>query len=233
VTWIYDGDTVSIEVGGVESDVRLIGINATEEGECFHREATDHLIDVLKGETVGVEESGTDRFGRTLASLWLEDSLVNLDLVEEGLAIATTPGDGETYGRLLLAAEDRAVSRGTGLWAEDACGASGPVPDVQVDVPGSRFDPPGRDEEALDQEWVAFVSPEPVDLGGWTVRDESSAHRCLLPTGTNLIPGQSLAVSSADPCWDPGGSPVWNNDGDMVFLLDPSDRVVARARYHD
>ena len=38
-------------------------------------------------------------------------------------------------------------------------------------------------------------------------------------------------VTSADPGWDPGGGPVWNNSGDMALLLDRHGRVVARWRY--
>jgi hypothetical protein len=40
-----------------------------------------------------------------------------------------------------------------------------------------------------------------------------------------------MTISSADLAWDPGGSPVWNNDGDMALLLDRDGRVVDRWRY--
>lgn len=216
---------------GGEVDVRLLGINAPEADECFYDEATDHLTDLIEGQTVEVEVIGTDQFGRTLAYLWMGGTLVNLSLVTDGYAIATTPAEGDSTGNDLIAAEDDAFSDRAGLWATDACGASAPLASVRVDVGGSQFDPPGPDEDLLDQEWVSFVSEEVTDLEGWKVRDESSAHRCLLPSGSAVAPGQTLMLTTADPCWDPGRSPVWNNGGDLVLLLDPTGRVVARARY--
>ncbi len=228
---VNDGDSVVVDMDGVEVEVRLLGINAPESDECFYDAATDHLTDLLEGQTAEVEVIGTDQFGRTLAYLWLEGALVNLGLVSDGFAVATTPGEGETNGNDLISAEDEAFSERVGLWAMDACGASDPLPNLSVDVRGSQFDPPGPDEDILDQEWVTFESEEVVDFGGWTVRDESSAHRCLLPSGV-VATGQTLTVTSADRCWDPGDSPVWNNSGDMVLVLDPRGRVAARARYN-
>jgi hypothetical protein len=222
-----------VDIDGGEIDVRLLGINAPEADECFYDAATDHLIDLLEGKTVDVEIIGTDQFGRTLAYLWMGGALVNLDLVSDGYAIATTPGAGEMRGNDLISAEDDAFSDRVGLWATDACGASAPPPSVGVDVGGSQFDPPGPDEDVLDQEWVTFVSEDVTDLEGWRVRDESSAHRCMLRSGSAVTPGQTLTLTSADPCWDPGRSPVWNNGGDLVLLLDPAGGVAARARYHD
>jgi micrococcal nuclease len=218
---------------GAEIDVRLLGINAPEADECFYDAATDHLTGLLQAQTVEVEVIGTDQFGRTLAYLWMGGALVNLSLVSDGYAIATTPGEGDTTGNDLISAEDDAFSDRVGLWATDACGASAAIPSVSLDVAGSQFDPPGPDEEVLDREWVTFESEEVVELGGWKARDESSAHRCVLRSGSSVAPGQTLTLTSADPCWEPGGSPVWNNGGDLVLLLDPTGRVVARTRYHD
>ncbi|HEX5696176.1 MAG TPA: thermonuclease family protein, partial [Acidimicrobiia bacterium] len=150
VTRILDGDSVLIDLDGDESAVRLAGVNAAEEGECYHEQAADHLRGLLDGRIVGVEEVGTDQFDRTLAYLWLDDRLVNLGLVEQGFAIALTPGPDEEAGELLLAAEESAYSGMIGLWSATACGASGPHPEVMVgDV---EFDPPGPDGESLDLE---------------------------------------------------------------------------------
>jgi endonuclease YncB( thermonuclease family) len=70
VTWIYDGDTIEVEGDDSAFDVRLIGINAPDQGECFHQRATDHLIDTLKGRQVRLEVVGQDRFDRQLAVVW-------------------------------------------------------------------------------------------------------------------------------------------------------------------
>jgi endonuclease YncB( thermonuclease family) len=228
VIQVDDGDTVDIRTGDGEVEVRLAGINAPESGECFGLEATDRLRSLVAGETVAIEATGVDQFDRTLAYLTLGDTLVNLEMVMHGSAIATTPDGGDPYGSALLAAEEEAFSARLGLWADDACGATGPTPAVTVEV---AFDPPGPDQGSLGEEWVELGSVEPVDVGGWTVRDESSAHRCVVPAGTTIGPDHPYRVTSDDLCWTPGGSPVWNNDGDIALVLDEDGRVVARHRY--
>jgi len=209
-----------------------MGVNAPEQDECHHQESGDHLADLIDGQTVDLEVISTDQFDRMLAYVWLDDLLVNHDLVSGGFAIATTPPEeGDPHGELLLGAEEAAFLAGMGLWSETACGSAGPLPVVTVDAGRSEFDPSGPDEDLLDEEWVSLTSGEPVDAGGWTIRDESSQHRCRLAPGTAITEDAGLTVTSADGCWDPGGSPVWNNGGDMILVLDDSGTVVERHRY--
>ena len=231
VTRVSDGDSGLVEVGGSVVEFRLDGINAPEQGECHGEESSDRLAALVEGATVGVELTGIDQFGRKLAYLWLDDALVNLELVSGGHAVATTPGEGDTRGESLIAAEDDAVSGKRGLWSESACGGTGPVPDIAVDPLSSRFDPDGPDEKVLGEERVTFDYGETLDLGGWTIRDESSAHRCVVDDATLISADRPLTVTSADPCWEPGETPVWNNAGDLVLLLDQLGRVAARHRY--
>ncbi len=226
-----DGDSVVMAADGEELEVRLMGVNAPERDECFYDEASDHLSDLIEGEMVGLQVMGTDQFDRTLGYVWLDDLMVNLDLVNRGFAIATTPDEGDSHGETLIAAEESASGDGRGLWSATACGASGEVPEVVIDDSDAGFNPPGPDEDVLDQEWVSLVAQSRLDLGGWTIRDESSEHRCHLPPGTVITENAELVVTSADSCWEPGDSPVWNNAGDLVLLLDESGRVVASHRY--
>ena len=231
VTWVVDGDTVEIEIGPDTITVRLIGINAPDREECFYTEATDHLIETLKGATVGIEGQGLDQFDRTLAYLWHADELVNLRMVAEGLAIATTPDEADPYGALLLAAEQQAFEAAKGLWGRSVCGAAGVPPALELDV--SEFDPPGADGDVLAEEAITItnVGEDRVLLGGFVLRDESSRHRLVFPDSAALAPGESMRISSLNDAWEPGGSPVWSNDGDMALLLDSDGRVVGRSRY--
>jgi micrococcal nuclease len=231
VVRVNDGDSVLVETGAGDVEVRLMGINTPERDECYGPEAEERLIELVDGQAVSLEEVGRDQFDRTLAYLWLGDLLVNFDQVAEGFAIASTPEEDDPHGDDLVEAEDAAFDARAGMWSETACGASGPIPPIEVDGSASSFDPPGPDEDILDQEWVAFSSEEQVNLGGWVLRDESSQHRCHLPSGAFIDPSAGLVVTSIDPCWEPGDSSVWNNGGDMALLLDASGRVVTRHRY--
>ena len=206
-------------------DVRLAGINAPEGDECSGDDAADALLQAVGDRIVELEVIGTDQFQRTLAFVWESGRNVNLEMVRLGLAIATTPAHAG-----FMEAERDAAAVGLGLWAPDAC-SSEPLPEVVLDT--ATFDPPGPDEESLKGENVTIVnlSGARVDIGGWVIRDESSRHRFTFPPGATLGPGERIAVTSADAGWDPGGSPVWNNAGDIVMLLDEHGRVVDHWRF--
>ena len=229
---VSDGDSGVVVTEGSDVEVRLMGVNAPEQDECHHQESRDHLAGLIEGASIGLEMISTDQFDRTLAYVWLDDLLVNEDLVRGGFAIATTaPEDGDPHGESLIAAEEDAYTAGVGLWSVTACGPAGSMPEITIDSSESVFDPSGPDDEVLDEEWVSLTSTETVDAGGWTIRDESSQHRCRLAPGTLISEEDGLIVTSADECWDPGNSSVWNNGGDMILVLDDSGTVVARHRY--
>ena len=138
---------------------------------------------------------------------------------------------------LVLAAEERARALGVGIWDPESCG-TGPVPEIVV--LSVEPDPPGRDEEALDEERVIIRnrSGAAQDLTGWVLRDESTANRFEFPSGTVIEPQSSIEIvvgCSAAPdrltwCND---RPVWNNGGDTALLLDADGRIVDLYRYRD
>ena len=120
VEFVYDGDTFK---GADGIDYRLAGINAPEiahpehnkpEGEPGGEEAADALKRLILGERVTVlidREHSLDRYGRTVALVFLDGKDVNLDLVRNGFAeiryIDLSPMIDEPIFRQL--AEDRAV----------------------------------------------------------------------------------------------------------------------------
>ena len=230
VTSVSDGDTLFVDEGARTVQVRLAGINAPEVDECHHEESHDRLRTLVDGRRVEFEVVDIDQFGRSLAHIWLDARYVNLSLVAEGYAIATS-SDGDARGAELIDAEESAARRGLGIWADDACGRSDPLPPITIE--DVRPDPPGPDEEDLAGEEVTLSNDGEgaVDLSGWMLRDESSRHRYEFPEGTWLGSRESVTVTSGDPGWTPGGSPVWNNGGDMVIVLDPSGRIVDHLRY--
>ena len=98
--------------------------------------------------------------------------------------------------------------------------------------------PPGSDEEVLDQEFVTVsnTGETTLDLGGWILRDESTVNRFRFPSDAKLDPGQAIDVitgcnpSTGQLAWCADRS-VWNNGGDSAFLLDGFGRIVATDRY--
>jgi micrococcal nuclease len=125
VTRHTDGDTLWLSRIG---KVRLIGVDTPEvygQVECFGRRASAFVERLLPlGSRVsyrlGVEPR--DRYGRALAYVYLGDGrLLNMVLVERGLAQPLTiPPNDELAGRFVAAARS-ARRRGAGLWAAGAC----------------------------------------------------------------------------------------------------------------
>ncbi len=81
---------MDIEVNGERQRVRYIGINTPERNEPCYEQATQANIDLVLGKTVRLvkDKSDTDRYGRLLRYLFVDDIFVNKVLVEQGHAEA-------------------------------------------------------------------------------------------------------------------------------------------------
>lgn len=229
---VEDGDSLLVEIDGVEERVRLLGVDAPERGEC-HAERSKQGLETMIAGSIGLVGSDRDRFGRTLAYASSGDTDLNLSAIQSGSAIATL---GHPRAAEFLAAEAEAAKRGVGMWAEDACGATLPLPDVRVWSVAA--DPPGRDENSPNSEFAAVTNGgPPIDLTGWVLRDGTSSHRFRFPSGFVLGTGATVLVRSG--CGTPtptdlywcSDEPVWGNLGDIALLLDDRGTVVSHLRY--
>lgn len=237
VMWIVDGDTLVVSLGGAEQTVRLIGINAPEAGECSADRAGERLAELASGRVrLETDSEGRDRRGRLLAYLWADGVLVNEALAAEGLALARAYPPNTARQAALQTAEDTARRARLGLWAPDACGAP---TGFHLEITEIRWNPPGPDEDDLNGEYLVIVNraERPADLGGFTLRDESSSNRYRFPPGWILPAGGRAAVHSGSGRDRPGilywgsGRPIWNNGGDRAFLLDPAGNITAEYSY--
>ncbi|HTL71405.1 MAG TPA: thermonuclease family protein [Candidatus Eisenbacteria bacterium] len=127
---VVDGDTFRIDGG---EKVRLIGVNCPEYEpwknyeQPYGREAAEFSRGLLTGRRVRLvpDAEPLDRYGRTLAYVFLEDGrFVNLTLVEEGYARAKDYPPNSAHKKELKDAEKRAKAAGKGLWAKRAAAAA-------------------------------------------------------------------------------------------------------------
>lgn len=124
---VIDGDTIEIE-GDIT--VRYIGVNTPETvdprqtQQCFGKEASNKNKELVEGKLVRLERdiSETDRYGRLLRYVWLDDLLINDYLVQEGFAQASSYPPDVKYQELFLKSQAAAQQNKKGLWA--ACRAS-------------------------------------------------------------------------------------------------------------
>lgn len=118
VTEIIDGDTIVIEGG---NRVRLLEIDAADEGSPCYNEATKRLEElILKKEVKLVKETtDKDQYDRLLRYVFLNEENINLELVKEGLAICKFIEPDIKYKEDCLKLEAEARSNKTGCkWQE-------------------------------------------------------------------------------------------------------------------
>lgn len=124
VTRIIDGDTFQIET---KQKVRLIGIDTPElnkanarDPECFGVQAAQQLSNLILNKKVRMEKdiSETDRFGRLLRYVYLDNTFINQRLVDSGYAFASTYPPDIKFKDTLSLAQKTAQENKLGLWNE-------------------------------------------------------------------------------------------------------------------
>ena len=130
VTMVIDGDTIIISTG---QKVRYIGIDTPEmfPEEAFAQEATRVNREIVQGKAIRLEKdiSETDRYGRLLRYVWVDGTMVNIELTRRGLAIAKAYPPDTKYRALLEAAELQAKLSRQGMWAQNVGAGTTPPPD--------------------------------------------------------------------------------------------------------
>lgn len=130
VTRVVDGDTFWVDDSSEKGlKVRLIGVDAPEPRNSgkklqgyFGSESSDYLQQLLHGRKVRLEYdvSRLDRYGRTLAYVYLEDgTFVNADLVKKGYATVMTMPPNVRYADEFLKLSEKARKQKRGLWKPD------------------------------------------------------------------------------------------------------------------
>ncbi len=120
VTRVIDGDTITI-AGGYR--VRYIGIDTPEvypRVEAFGIEAWQANRELVEGKVVRLERdvTETDRYGRLLRYVWVDNILVEAELVRMGLARAKAYPPDTKYQDYLEQMEAEARQAGRGMWAK-------------------------------------------------------------------------------------------------------------------
>ena len=133
VTRVVDGDTIDVEIDGKTERVRYIGIDTPETVDprkpvqCFGVEASKKNKELVEGKMVRLEKDITDRdrYGRLLRYVWVDDTLINQELVAQGFASSYSYPPDIARQDLFVVAEKKAREEKLGLWS--AC-ASGTAP---------------------------------------------------------------------------------------------------------
>lgn len=122
VAYVIDGDTIVLEDS---RRVRYIGIDTPEMDATrndtralAHRAADFNSSLVLKREvTLEFDVETKDKYGRTLAYVWVDGRMANVELVKAGLARAVTYGNNSKNAHIFSLLEQQARTKRLGLWA--------------------------------------------------------------------------------------------------------------------
>ena len=124
VTRVVDGDTIEVDLGGAEEDVRYIGIDTPETVkpdapvECFGPQASERNHELVDGRRVRLvfDRERRDAYGRLLAYVYVGDRFVNAKLIEGGYARTLEIEPNTAHAAQLDELQQQAADAGRGLW---------------------------------------------------------------------------------------------------------------------
>jgi endonuclease YncB( thermonuclease family) len=119
VSRVIDGDTFEIEGG---EKVRMLGINTPEKNMEHYSEASAFLKQKIENkeiELISIFGNEKDKYGRTLGYVILDNSLVNSEIIGEGLANVYFY-EKDSYILELLKAREKAIKNGKGIWKKSS-----------------------------------------------------------------------------------------------------------------
>lgn len=124
-----DGDTARFVINGKEEKVRFLAIDTPEtkhpkkKEQPFGKEASTYTCKKIKNaKKIELELEGAntkDKYGRYLAFVWVDDSLLQKELVEKGLAKVAYLYEQYTYTPILEKAQNRAKKNKLGIWKNE------------------------------------------------------------------------------------------------------------------
>ena len=117
VVHIADGDTITILTGSKEQmKIRLAGIDTPEKAQPFGNKAKQAVAALTFNKQVLVEVETTDRYGRTVGTVFINGENVNAELIRQGMAWVYRK---YTNDQKLYELEIQAKQAKRGLWASE------------------------------------------------------------------------------------------------------------------
>lgn len=114
---IADGDTLTILTSSKEQvKIRLAGIDTPEKAQPFGTKAKQYLAALAFQKYASIDVETIDRYGRTVATVFVGGQNINAEMVRSGMAWVYTKYSND---KNLLALEAAARQARRGLWLSD------------------------------------------------------------------------------------------------------------------
>ncbi len=202
VTKIIDGDTIETSIG----KIRLLGINTPEKNQPYYQEAKEFL-NQIENKTIQVQKDkeDLDKYDRKLRYIFYQNRIINIEILEKGLATTFMIED-LIYKDKLKKAEDFAKTNQLNLWEKST---SECADCIQL--------------QELNPEKEFFIIQNlcniNCNLTKWTVKDDANHITKLLPLKSQH---QQTYQSKSN---------IWNNEGDRFFMRDARGNLVIFYEY--
>lgn len=114
---VHDGDTITLaDKYGKEIKLRLYGIDAPELAQLYGNEAKSYLQHILSNNNITFKEKHKDTYGRTVATVFVENNNINLEMVKAGYAWHY---DRYNKSNVYAKAQQYAKENKLGLWQQE------------------------------------------------------------------------------------------------------------------
>ena len=240
---VVDGDTLLVSIDGVETTLRLIGIDTpetvhpTKEVEFFGIEASNLAKGVLSDKEIIIsyDWNPTDVYGRTLAYVWLEVEYYGFKQYIMYNLLGVINGYGRAYLAfafdeklmdLFAQAQDIPRTLSLGLWnepedEEEEIYYDGPVQIAYILA------------DSLDEYVMIYnIGDKPVNLKGWQILAVTNGQKYTFDDLV-LEPGMAVHIHSGPEAsvnvWKK--SYIWRNKKAEGRLFDSSGNLVSVYSY--
>lgn len=113
---VSDGDTLTaLTADNIQVKIRLASIDAPESKQAYGSVAKQALSEMCYGKTLGIYQTGSDRYQRMIAFVGVNGTNINAEMIRYGLAWHYRQYSNSAELQQL---EDLARAWRTGLWAE-------------------------------------------------------------------------------------------------------------------
>lgn len=184
VVRIADGDTITLRsAAGSDHKIRLEGIDCPESSQDYGQKATSALSSRISGKTIRAKVSTRDRYGRYVATLFLDGDDLNAWMVAQGWAWHY-----KQYSKdpRLAELEQQARAENLGLWA-----AASPLAPWEY--------------RSLQRQNRAVKSGTAVPIGYWLNSSSNTRHNSTCKWYKNTKRGKACNKSEGKACGICGG----------------------------
>ncbi|MDE1848662.1 MAG: thermonuclease family protein [Nanoarchaeota archaeon] len=218
---VIDGDTIVTTDG---EHIRLLGINApeTSSNEPYSLDAKQYLSSLVFNKTVKLETEGTDLYGRTLAYAFINNTNINIKLIEAGFANFYFPTSAKLYYREFSEAWKSCLDKNINLCrkSNDAC---------VLCITLEKLD--YEDQEVILHNNCSFS----CNLTGWQIKDEGRKEfnfpNFILQGNTNITIIVGNKTNTDRVLYWKGYDYIWTSSGDTLFLRDRNHELVLWKNY--